>query len=246
LWAEFRGARIDDPIDPVAFKVELPPEIKLVKQFVMPAPEAPPAPLGKVPEDFTFVRLDGTAIGRESLAGKVVVLDMWATWCGWCFEGLPLLDKVYEQYKDNDQVVILAVNKDEPTVSNVDVEQAFTQRKLGIPIVRDQQQIADKVFSLEGLPTMVVLGRDGTVQEYHVGFDAKLAETLPAKLEKLLAGENLAQHELDAHDQEQKAFQARLAEVVVEGGEGSALEQAAEATAETPAEPEVARNPELP
>jgi thiol-disulfide isomerase/thioredoxin len=232
LWAEFRGARIDEPVDPVAFQVELPDGIKLVKRFVLPPPAAPPAPLAKAVDEFTFIHLDGTAIGRESLAGKVVVLDMWATWCGWCFEGLPLLEKVYQKYKDHDEVVILAVNKDELAVANAKVEQAFAQHKLTIPIVRDQQQIAERVFHLEGLPTMVVLGRDGTVQDYHVGYDPQLADTLPAKLERLLAGDNLAQHELDAYQQAQQAYEERLSKVLVDAGESPA------------GEPEVARKPE--
>jgi thiol-disulfide isomerase/thioredoxin len=124
---------------------------------------------------------------------------MWATWCGWCFEGLPLLEKVYQRFQGNENVVILAVNKDDLAVTNADVEQAFKQRGLSIPIVRDQQQIAERVFRLEGLPTMVVLGRDGTVQDYHVGYDAQVAETLPAKIEKLLGGYNIAQAQLDAY-----------------------------------------------
>jgi thiol-disulfide isomerase/thioredoxin len=232
LWAEFRGARIDEPVDPVAFEVELPDEVRLVERFVLPPSAAPPAPLAKAVDEFTFMRPDGTAVDRESLAGKVVVLDMWATWCGWCFQGLPLLEKVYQRYRDNDQVVILAVNKDDVAVTNAKVVESFAQHKLTIPIVRDQQQIAERVFHLEGLPTMIVLGRDGTVQDYHVGFDPKLADTLPAKLERLLAGENLAQHELERYQDEQQAYEERLSEVLVESGESPA------------GGPEMARKPE--
>lgn len=232
LWAEFRGVRIDEPIDAVAFEVELPADVKLVKRFVLPPPEAPPEPLSKPADEFTFIRLDGTAIGRESLAGKVVVLDMWATWCGWCFEGLPLLEQVHQRFKNNDQVVILAVNKDDPAISNAKVEESFARHNLTIPIVRDQQQIAERVFQLQGLPTMVVLGRDGTIQDYHVGYDPQMASTLTAKLERLLAGENLAQGQLDAYDQEKQAYEERLSEVLVESGESP------------PGEPEVARKPE--
>jgi thiol-disulfide isomerase/thioredoxin len=219
LWAEFRGARIDNPIDPVAFQVELPEDIKLVKRFVMPPPAAPPTPLAKPVEAFTFVALDGSAVGRDSLAGKIVVLDMWATWCGWCFEGLPLLEQVYRNYKDHDQVVFLAVSRDDLAISNANVEQAFRKHNLTIPIVRDQEQVAERVFHLEGLPTTIVLGRDGTIQDYHVGYDPKLAETLPLKLERLLAGDNLAQQELDAYDREKEAYAQRLAEVLFDAAD---------------------------
>lgn len=231
LWAEFRGARVDEPVDPVAFQMELPDEIKLVKQFVLPAPEAPPEPLAKGVDDFTFVALDGTAVGRESLAGKIVVMDIWATWCGWCFEGLPLMERVYQSFQDNDQVVFLAVNKDDLAVSNAKVEQAFQQHNLTIPIVRDSEQISEKVFHLQGLPTMIVLGSDGTIQDYHVGYDPKLTETLPAKLKQLLAGENLAQQELDAYEQERQAYEERLTEVMLDVGELPSTQ------------PEVARKP---
>lgn len=230
LWAEFRGATTGEPINPVAFQVELPADVKLVKQFVTPPPAEPHPLLAKPVDKFTFVALDGTAWGSESLANKVVVIDLWATWCGWCFEGLPLLDKVYQQYKDNDQVVFLAVSKDDLAVTNAAVEEAFKKHNLTVPIARDQEQVTDKLFQLEGLPTTIVLGRDGTVQDYHIGYDPKLAESLPAKLEKLLAGENLAQPELDAYELEKQQFEARLSEVLIESGDAAN-------------QPEVARNP---
>ena len=77
------------------------------------------------------------------------------------------------------------------------------------------------------LPTSVILGTDGTIQDYHVGYDANLVETLPQKIEKLLNGENLAQQELDVFHQEQLDYERRLAEVLVEAS-GPAEEEAAE------------------
>ncbi len=216
LWAEFRGATIGDTIDPVAFQTELPGDVKLVRKLIMPPPNAPHPMLGKPVDNYTFVSLDGTALGNQSLAGKVVVLDMWATWCGWCFEGLPLLDRVYSKYQGNNDIAFLAVSKDDSTVTNAAVGEAFEKHDLKLPIARDHEQVTDRVFQVEGLPTTIVIGRDGTIQDYHIGYDPNLAETMPAKLEKLLAGENLAQAELDAYEQRKQEFEARLAEVLVE------------------------------
>jgi thiol-disulfide isomerase/thioredoxin len=236
LWAEFRGARLNEAIAPVAFQMELPSDIKLVKSFVMPPPPEPPALLSKPVGEFTFIGLDGTALGRESLAGKVVVIDLWATWCGWCFEGLPLLEKVYQQYKDRGDVVFLAVSKDDPAVTNAQVEQAFKRHELTVPIARDLEQLSDRLFQLEGLPTTIVLGPDGTVQDYHVGYDPKLAETLPAKIDRLLAGENLAREELERYDAEKRAYDERLSEVLAETGGAPGDEQPAAAEPSGPAE----------
>ena len=168
---------------------------------------------------------------RESLRGKVAVLDMWATWCGWCFKGLPNLQEVYQRYQSNDKVVILAVNKDAPAMSDAKVRQAFENAQLTIPMVRDAAQLSDKVFAIQVLPTMIVLGLDGTVQDYHVGYDAELAKTLPEKIEKLLAGENLAERELATYQQALQEYDEQLQKALVSG------------EAPNPDQPEVARKP---
>ena len=214
IWADFNGARASTPIAPAAFQFAVPEGAKLLKRLFPP----PPSPLlGKSPEDFAFVDLNGAPVNRDSLKDKVAVLDMWATWCGWCFKGFPNLEKVYQQYKDNDKVVILAVSRDEPTVSDANLREAFHSAQVTIPIVRDSQQLTEKVLQVQVLPTMVVFGADGTVQQFHIGYDAELAETLPGKIDQLLAGENLAQKELEKYQQEQKEYDERLSKELVDG-----------------------------
>jgi len=226
LWAEFNGARANTPIAAEAFTVNIPDGTKLLKRFLAPPPTAPSSLLAQVPADFVFINLQGEPVNRESLKDKIVVLDMWATWCSWCFEGFPNLEKVYQQYKDNDRIVILAVSRDEPSVSDEQLRQAFQKAKLSIPIVRDQEQLTGKVFQVEGLPTMVILGADGTVQDYHIGYDANLANTLPKKLDRLLAGESLAKDELDKYEEERKAYEQQLSEAVADGAESAATDSA--------------------
>ena len=152
--------------------------------------------------------MKGGEVTRDSLKDKVVVLDMWATWCGWCFRGFPNLQKVYDGFKDNDKVVILAVNTDDPRVTDAEVRKSFADAQVSLPIVRDEKQMSDKIFQVQGLPTMVILGTDGTVQDYHIGYDEKLSETLPKKLDALLAGQSITQEQLDKYAEEQKKFEA--------------------------------------
>jgi thiol-disulfide isomerase/thioredoxin len=216
IWADFKGARGNTPIASAAFQFAVPEGAKLLNRF-LPPPPTPASPLlDKAPDDFSFVDFDGAPVTRDSLQGKIVVLDMWATWCQWCFKGFPNLEQIYEKYKDNDKVTILAVNQDEPAVSDAQVRTSFSSAQLSIPIVRDTQQQGTKVFRVEVLPTMIIMGADGTVQEYNVGYDPLLAESLPRKIEKLLAGENLAKATIEAHERAQKEYDERLQEALVD------------------------------
>jgi outer membrane lipoprotein-sorting protein/thiol-disulfide isomerase/thioredoxin len=220
LWAEFKGARVNREISPDAFAFKVPEGARLLSRLFPPPPAAPSPLLGQKPENFTLVGSDGKSVTRESLEGKIAVLDMWATWCGWCFEGFPNLQKVYDQFQGNDKVVILAVNQDEPSVSDEQVRQSFEKKHLTIPIVRDPQQAGGKVLHVEGLPTMVVLGPDGAIEDYHVGYDAQLAETLPPKLKTLLDGGSLAKEELEKYEQARKAYDDELATAAVKDDAG--------------------------
>jgi thiol-disulfide isomerase/thioredoxin len=215
IAAIFKGAEVGAAIASDAFKFDLPDNARLLKRFLPPPPEAPSPLLGQKPKEFTFADFRGGDVTQQSLEGKVVVLDMWATWCGWCFEGFPNLQQVYDQFQDNDKVVILAVNTDEVTITDEKVREAFKEANITIPIVRDTQRAVNATFQVQGLPTMVILGTDGSIEDYHVGYDPGLATALPKKLERLLAGESTAKEELDAYQKALNEYQKEEAEAVV-------------------------------
>jgi thiol-disulfide isomerase/thioredoxin len=210
LVADFKGARLNDRISNVAFEFAPPEGAKLVKRFQV-QPEPLNKLLGQKIGSFEFVDLQGNPVRRDSLAGKIVVIDFWATWCGWCLKGLPNLQQVYDRYRDNDRVAILAVSTDEVDVGNNDLTATFQKANLTIPITRDIERQSRSMFDVQGLPTTFVLGEDGTVQAIEVGYQPELAIELPRKIDRLLAGENLyeiAQREQQAR---QQAFEAAIA-----------------------------------
>lgn len=213
--ADLKGAQLNQKIAEHAFEFEVPPGARLLKHFLSPPPQPPAPMLGQKAEGFQFVRLDGEKVTPESLQGKIVVLDFWATWCGWCFKGFPNLDKVYNQFKDDDQVVILTVNTDNPEVTDKQVQDSFDRYQFKLPIVRDPQEDNTKVFRVTGLPTMYILGPDGTVQDVETGYKEDLAEVLPAKLKRLKAGEDLAKQALEEYQKEINAYDKQVNEATV-------------------------------
>ncbi|HUY88856.1 MAG TPA: redoxin domain-containing protein [Pirellulales bacterium] len=198
LTANFKGARFDRIIPDTAFEFEMPLNVKLVERFNLVPP--PHELLGTAVKDFAFESLDKKVVDRDALSGKIVVIDFWATWCGWCFKGLPNLQTVYEDFKDNDKIMFLAVSTDAPEVSDAELAGKFEEAKLKLPIYRDLDRYNTSVFEVEGLPTTIILGADGKVQDYEVGYKEALATELPVKLKKLLDGKNLYEEKFAAYE----------------------------------------------
>jgi thiol-disulfide isomerase/thioredoxin len=214
LWADLKGAKLDTKVEDVAFRFETPADAKLVAQFdlrpLMPAPPQPSKLLGEKVGDFEFKRLDGTPVTRESLAGKVAIVDFWATWCGPCLENLPHLQEVYEKYKDDDRVEFVAVSLDQTEVTPQTIEETFAKAGLEIPIARDLDQTAAKTFQVEGIPNLFILGPDGTIQDNELGMNPELAKELPARVDKLLAGTDIHPDALARYEKRKSQYEAEL------------------------------------
>ena len=190
IVADFTSARIDAKIDPKAFEFEVPRDAEVVPFFVPPTTKTALAMLNKPAPAFKFVDLDGKPVTSESLAGKVLVLDFWASWCEPCRKSLPELDKSREKFKDNPKVAFYAVSVDRPEVENKELAKLFEAMKVNVPILRDPDDSAT-AFHIRPIPAKFIIDGKGVVQDFEEGFDPHDAEEMPAKLEKLLAGENI-------------------------------------------------------
>jgi thiol-disulfide isomerase/thioredoxin len=103
----------------------------------------------------------------DSLAGKVVLLDFWASWCDSCAESFPVLDSLQQKYGPAG-LVIIAVDVDD---SKSDMAEFLKKHPVAFVTVQDARQYLGDQVNVSGLPTSFLTGRDGKVAFIHHGFN---------------------------------------------------------------------------
>jgi peroxiredoxin len=107
--------------------------------------------------DFTLPNPDGKKVSLKDFRGKVVFLNFWATWCVPCREEMPAMEKLYQEFKDRN-FVVLAVNvKDRKQ----DAVNFVRELKLSYPMVIDPDAQVGLLYGAWGLPTTYLIGPKG-------------------------------------------------------------------------------------
>ena len=124
--------------------------------------------VGSAAPDFTLFSLAGPPVSLHEQQGKVVLINFWATWCAPCREEMPALQAAYENLADRG-LVVLGVNWTQ--VDNLaDVETFVTELGLTFPILLDSDgTVSEDLYQVLGLPTSVLVGRDGTIRAVRIG-----------------------------------------------------------------------------
>lgn len=119
---------------------------------------------GQASADFTCPDVDGKMISLSDFKGKVVLVDVWATWCGPCRRELPYLKKLEEEMKGKN-VVFIGVSLDE--AKNREKWKKFlTDEQLpGIQLFAGPNSKITKDYKITGIPRFMVFDRDGKVVE---------------------------------------------------------------------------------
>ena len=138
---------------------------------------------GQAAPDFKLKDMDGKEVALSGLKGKVVVLDMWATWCPPCRASLPHLDKLYQSVKDNG-VNIYAVNLQE---DKEDVAQFVKNTKLTVPVLLDTDGAVAQKYKASAIPETVIIGKDGKIAKVFIGFGGEeTAKEMKEAVEKAM------------------------------------------------------------
>lgn len=109
----------------------------------------------------------GAAVSLAQYRGRVVVMNLWATWCPPCRAEMPELQRFADAYASRG-VIVVGVNQGE----SAERARAFARSlRIEYPIWLDDRQQYGRAFTALGLPTTVVIGRDGVVVH---GYDGEL------------------------------------------------------------------------
>ena len=195
-----------DPIADETFAFKAPAGFERLKaaEPAKPVAKAKEEFLGKIAPEFTLTVLDGAGrtkkVTRADLAGKVVVLDFWATWCAPCLQELPEIQKLAESYAKGgkNEVVIVAVSQDRApddgspvrglVESLLKTKGLELDRGPGSRVALDPNQDVGDAFKVEALPTVVILDAKGVVQLVQVGYSDNIKDLLAAAIASLLEG----------------------------------------------------------
>jgi thiol-disulfide isomerase/thioredoxin len=107
----------------------------------------------------SYIDTTGKAHTAESLKGKVVVMNFWATWCGPCKKEIPDLSKLYLKYKDKGVVMLGVLTSDNP--SDSDLLNFQSDYEMEFPVVRQSSDILVSFNYPQSLPTTFVFDRQG-------------------------------------------------------------------------------------
>ncbi|MBI5186432.1 MAG: TlpA family protein disulfide reductase [Nitrospinae bacterium] len=138
--------------------------------------------------NFKLEDMKGNPVELSSFAGKVIFLDVWASWCPPCAKEMPFLMDAYAKYKDKGFVVV-AVSVDD---QKKNIEKFFKKKMDGkepeFPVLFDPEKKVRDLYEMVGIPASVVIGKDGKIAyDPRTGFEESHIPEITKQIEEALA-----------------------------------------------------------
>lgn len=131
--------------------------------------------------DLEFAGEEGGTVRLSQLKGNVVLLNVWATWCGPCKLELPIVQRMYDRYSDRN-FVVLAINVD---ADRKRVAPFLKRYNISLPVYSAAPEDVAQMTAM-GIPSTFIIGPDRTLIDMAVGFSPEVEERWKRVVEKHL------------------------------------------------------------
>jgi len=156
--------------------------IILVLTVAIFAKDAPK--IGQPSPQFQGTTFNGKKIHLTDFKGKVVLIDFWASWCGPCRQEIPFLIELKFHYRHS-PLEIIAINIDK----NIQNAREFVDQlpeKINFTVIKDSKQQIPPKYQIKGMPTSILLDKDGIIRYWHTGFKKSYEKEYFSEIDKLL------------------------------------------------------------
>ena len=133
----------------------------------------------------SFELLHDASKGIDAYQGEVVLLNIWATWCGPCRIEMPSMQRLQERLGPKG-LRIVAVSVDDPGQAGA-IRRFAQELGLTFDLLHDPTKTIERTYQTTGVPETFLIGRDGTIRRRSIGAEAWDSEANVAQLERLLA-----------------------------------------------------------
>jgi peroxiredoxin len=131
--------------------------------------------------EFSLVARGGSAASPAAYAGKVVLVDFWATWCEPCRSSFPEYQALLGRYAD--RVVVLGISEDDDAEG---IDRFAAETGARFPLAWDGDKSVAQRYQINGMPTLFIIDASGLVRFVHSGFRPGDEEQIGAAIDSLL------------------------------------------------------------
>ena len=128
--------------------------------------------VGEPAPDFRFQDAIGQTFSLSDFRGKTVMLNFWATWCGFCKVEFPYIQQVYDEWQDGEMVMLTVdLGEDSETVAA-----CVEAEGISFPVLLDTGRKLEAPYGVSGMPLTFFIDKDGLIQFIRLGYFPSVEE----------------------------------------------------------------------